>query len=661
MSSEACSLYPFHKANIHERRFVAKAFAAVPLLCIVVFFHILGYGLLRNPHALLMTCAIFNVTTWLWIVTTVLLSIVGVSFMSTALYRAKRRPTHTSVNPGCLDGMDSVDKVVHLIVLPNYKEDEDMLAETLQSLSEADEHEDFCIVLAMEEHEALSVQKGHRLQQRFEHAFGGIVVTVHPMGLAQKHLDESIDLEVPGKASNLKWAVPQGFEEFEKMGLLQSRASTILTVADADCIFHPGYFKAVSSEFNMLRENPGNDHLWTMYQAPQLPYRKFVDSIACCRIWAYVSSAYELAGVCSLSFGGTHMTFSGYSLPLQLALEAGAWDGDVIAEDHHAFLKCFFYSAFASVGKSDNCVACVPQLKVRPVYLPAKSTSVSSESYWRTSIDRWWQAKRHAQGAAELSYTLLAAFDAMCTIPWKSQSFAFYWQVGKLIVRLLCMHLLATCQGVSLIALSAVWIYHGQSHPSCPTNVHFANVLTKEYPLHRYLICSLSGAWVLVWPTVVVTALVVVANYLILSVAFLRGKASRRAESVWYAEDGGAPRASLTTHVSALVRITFDCVFLLSAFMVPYGFFANTAAYIDIAIYGNRVKYMTATKPKTTTTYGTLSAKLLGRPGRCPGRCPRRTARRPPSTSSIGPPSSGGTSSTSAGETSESSEEVSTP
>merc|ERR1719487_252177 len=226
------------------------------------------------------------------------------------------------------------------------------------------------------------------------------------------HLDDSEDQEVPGKASNLKWAVPQGFAECQKSGFCRSRSSIILTVSDADCIFHPGYFTAVSREFNMRRENPGNDHLWTMYQAPQLPYRNYYGSAACCRIWAYVSSAYEFGGVCSLDFGGTHMTFSGYSLPLQLALDAGAWDGDIIAEDHHAYLKCFFYSALASV---EACTACVPQLKVKPIYLPVKSTSVAAGSYWRTCVDRWWQAKRHAQGASELSYVLLAAFDAMLT------------------------------------------------------------------------------------------------------------------------------------------------------------------------------------------------------------------------------------------------------
>ena len=40
--------------------------------------------------------------------------------------------------------------------------------------------------------------------------------------------------------------------------------------------------------------------------------------------------------------------FSAYSLPLDLAKNAQCWDGDVIAEDHHAFLKAWFYAVYKS-------------------------------------------------------------------------------------------------------------------------------------------------------------------------------------------------------------------------------------------------------------------------------------------------------------------------
>lgn len=629
-------LYAFHKASIHERRFMAKVCAALPLLFLVFFFSIVAYGVFLKPIVLLYTSAIMNTCAWLWISSTALFSIAGAAFAHKALQSQRyqeRQPAvsntiieeqNSSVDAGGL--VDAVDKVAHLIVLPNFKEDEAMLAETLHSFGESTEGESLFIVLAMEEREAGSQRKGERLKELFRDTFAHIVVTVHPADLTDLHMDGSEDEEVPGKASNLKWAVPQGFAEFQRKGFLKSVASVILTVADADCIFHPNYFITVSREFNMLRENPGADHLWTMWQAPQLPYRNFFGSVACSRIWGYISSAYEAGGVCSLSFGGTHMVFSGYSMPLQLAIDAGAWDGDVIAEDHHAFLKCFFYSARASAedallfGSSTmGYRTSHPRLNVRPVHLPVKSTSVSAESYWRTWVERWHQAKRHAQGVSELSYASLAAYDAFSTLPWKLQCFSLYWHVSRVIIRLWCMHLLPMCQAIALGAVTAVWIYHGGHVPICPEKpslAHLTQMTMSE--LQPHMICGLAGAWVLIWPVVVPTLLVITANYLLLHVVFLRADDASRPLSIWHSEDGGAANVKRGYYFQCLATfalITWDCVFLLSAVMIPYGFIAEAAAYIDVAIYGNRVKYHTAAKPASNSmlTYGTMSKLLTPR------------------------------------------------
>jgi len=615
------TLYEFHKASIHERRFAAKLCAAFPLLVFLGYFALLGYGIVHHPPVLLYTCAIMNVATWYWLSSTMVLAIVGVFFTSEALQQAEVRRPKAFVRQGeALENgsvcTDMTDKVMHLIVLPNMKEDEGMLAETLQSLSEADDSDCFCVVLAMEDREKCSFEKGQRLKERFQQLFGGVTVSVHPSNLEEAHLDNSVDAEVPGKASNLKWAVPHGFADFVKSGLIKSPSSVILTVADVDCIFHPGYFHAVSREFNKLRENPGNDHMWTMYQAPQLPSRNFFSAIAPCRILGYISSAFEFGGVTSLSFGGHHTTFSGYSLPLQLAMDAGAWDGDVIAEDAHAFLKCFLYSSLTS-AKASSGVTAVSQLHVQPMYLPVKATSVAAESYWSTCVNRWSQAKRHAQGVSELSYALLAIWDALYTLPWRSHSFAFYIQMARVLGRLICTHLLPTCQGVGLFALSLVWIYHGGRHPLCSKHFTPSYLTHLNLRANHHLVCGLAGAWVTYVPVFTLTCLLIAANYLFLSVVFLRDKKRKAiAESIWHGQDGGAPIGGTGQHLLALLQITFDCILLLSVVMVPYGFFATSAAYIDCALHGNRVRYINARKPisryvsarKPLSTYGTLSA-----------------------------------------------------
>lgn len=58
------------------------------------------------------------------------------------------------------------------------------------------------------------------------------------------------------------------------------------------------------------------------------------------------------------SQGGHHMVFSAYSVHMQLAMDAQLWDGDVIAEDHHAYLKGFFYSARQSALEASALWVC---------------------------------------------------------------------------------------------------------------------------------------------------------------------------------------------------------------------------------------------------------------------------------------------------------------
>lgn len=608
--AKSSELYPFHRANIHERRFAAFVCRCFPLWFLISFCGLIAVGVFKHPPLLLWTCALMNVLSWCWISSTAIFGIIGsILFTKRHLDSAqdvRRIPQRSPMVGQDVEG-ESVDKVVHMIVLPNYKEDEDMLAETLQSLSEAEDAHSFCIVLAMEVREGEGrVAKAQRLKEQFEVLFGCVVITNHECNLDEVHMDGSIDSEVPGKASNLKWAVTKAFIECQQKGFLKSLSSVVLTVADADCLFHPEYFSHVSKDFNAMREDPGTPHLWTMWQAPQLPYRNYWQVPVCSRAWGYAAAMYEFGGVSGLSYGGHHMVFSAYSLPLQLAIHAQAWDGDVIAEDHHCYLKCFFYAARISAMNALNMGdlpngshACLsPYLRIRPVYLPVKSTSVlSPKGYWWTWVERWHQARRHAQGVAELSYALLAFWDALLTLPWAVWSFAFFAKTFQVLVRLWCIHLLPICQALGLGTLTVLWLYRGRQVPMCPTEIWLADLTTPEY-----LLCGLAGAWVLVWPVVIPMLLVTIANYLFLTIVFMRTE-DEEAElddpntSIWHRQDARIPKVCGYWYKTvAGYLVFFDCFLFMSLLMVPYGFLVEVLAYIDVAIRGNRFEYVTASK-----------------------------------------------------------------
>ena len=88
--------------------------------------------------------------------------------------------------------------VRHFVILPNYKEDPDILREAIDScaaFSLARTHMGF--VLAMEAREPNVESKANELIAEYQHKFKYIFATYHPPGSPN---------EMPGKASNTRWA-----------------------------------------------------------------------------------------------------------------------------------------------------------------------------------------------------------------------------------------------------------------------------------------------------------------------------------------------------------------------------------------------------------------------------------------------------------------------
>lgn len=605
-------LYPFHNANIHEQRPAARFFRAVPLGLVVACISAIVYASFRDELLLLALCAVMNVALWLWITTTSVFGMMG-SWVVAEELKTRSQPRTPEKSPFSTPRNDAdSDSVMHLIVFPNYKEEESMLADTLVCLSEAEDSHSFHVVLAMEAREGDAGEKKiSTLQDKFSREFASFTATVHPADLNQDHLDDSVDLEVPGKASNLKWAVNQSYKTL-RLQDSNRICNVILTVADADCMFHPDYFSAITKDFNELREKPEGQHQWSMWQAPQLSYRDHWHAPVCSRAWTYISSMYEFGGTSGLYWGGHHMVFSGYSMPLQLAMNVQCWDGDIIAEDHHAYLKTFFYSAHTSASQSlsqpglwDD--GCQPMLQVRPIFLPVKSTPViSSEGYWQNFVERWHQSKRHAQGVAELSYFLLALWDAMWTLPASTYSFCFFYKIGRILARLIFMHILPICQAVGLGVMTIYWLIYTRELPSCPNDLTIEDAFGGQYPL-----CALGGAWNLVWPMVVPFVCVICANYAMVSAAFLNPARSAKGKGIWYKEDSGIEPKCGSRSFGAFLLIAYDCTFFLSIMMIPYGLFACIYAMISVCFYGNRFTYITAAKAaKEKLTYGTMSEEV---------------------------------------------------
>jgi hypothetical protein len=83
---------------------------------------------------------------------------------------------------------------------------------------------------------------------------------------------------------------------------------------------------------------------------------------------------------------------STYSLSMRMAQDVGYWDVDVVPEDWHMFLKCFF-----ELGGEPE---------VQPIMLPVGNDGVRTKSYIGTFWEHYQQARRHAWGCSDIPYTL---------------------------------------------------------------------------------------------------------------------------------------------------------------------------------------------------------------------------------------------------------------
>jgi len=280
------------------------------------------------------------------------------------------------------------EDVRHFVVVPNYKEGLELLQLMFYALLPQKSHlarTQIVVVLAMEEREgAAAKMRAQALKAEFGRYFLAVRDTYHPPGLPE---------EIPGKASNYKWAV-KCIEEWVDAGEYCTPGNALVHVADADSLYDPNYFANVTYSFCTDK-----DRYSLIWQPCMTPTCNFWDVPSMCRLTNLMVCAEEMASA-SLHHE-FQVPFSTWGLSL-LALKhigdgaaADAQDGDVIADDHHLFVKGFFKTE----GK----------LRCEPIFLPCLNFSVGDDaelSYFGNLYTRYEQAKRHMFGVAEYVYLL---------------------------------------------------------------------------------------------------------------------------------------------------------------------------------------------------------------------------------------------------------------
>mmetsp|Transcript_82811 Transcript_82811/g.146321 ORF Transcript_82811/g.146321 Transcript_82811/m.146321 type:complete len:776 (+) Transcript_82811:81-2408(+) len=314
--------------------------------------------------------------------------------------------------------LEDAQSVAHWIILPQYKEDVEVISMTLHSIARNSMAKHIGVLLAMEQREAEAPVKAEELQRAFAGQIGEIQVCYHPVNLPN---------DPPGKASNSCFAfhwllkyldLDANFREgdcreplarqqveqvagtspvpHDRLGW-QGRRPVVLTVADADTEFNPKYFEGLALKYMEASPEARDMHIW---QSPIFHIKNYHSQPAPVKVGTIFTGINDLATLSDPS--AMKFPYSTYSMSIKLARRVGGWDAEWIAEDWHMGIKCLLYT--------------MGQCSVQPLLLPTCNYTPEDSTWFGTVRARWTQMKRHALGFSDFTYYFMVVPLLFCRL-----------------------------------------------------------------------------------------------------------------------------------------------------------------------------------------------------------------------------------------------------
>lgn len=280
------------------------------------------------------------------------------------------------------------ESLIHVCVIPTYKEPLGTLRKTIGTLHAQTCAKDKLIVcLATESRDLEAPEKVKTLMAEFGGGLLGFFYTTHVLA----------EGEAVGKSSNTAWAVRCIKHTLvDTWGFVPE--DVLLTICDADTYFDSQFMDCLAYH-HAQDPTPYN----TTYQAVECFFPNIWAVPIIVRIKALIDSVGFLG---QLSSPFSHpFPFAIYSQSLRTAVDCGYWDVDIIPEDWHHFLKCWF--------RRDG------NFRVIPVFLFMGNDAIEDETWFAANRARYTQAKRHAWGAIDLAYIVCQYVSRIDRVPFR--------------------------------------------------------------------------------------------------------------------------------------------------------------------------------------------------------------------------------------------------
>ena len=289
-------------------------------------------------------------------------------------YNWKRLRHHMKLDWQALIARFEYGHMYHVVILPFYKEPEEVIDASLQSLSTTRyDLKKIIVVLASEERAGPEAQV---IAENMKHKWGGqfasFLVTTHPADIAG---------EVAGKGSNASWAAERvRTEVLDPHGIRYNHV--LVSIFDIDTVVYPDYFNCLIWHF-MTCEHP----LKSSFQPVPIFNNNIWHASSFARVVAMSSTFWEMI---QQERPERLATFSSHSVSFQALYEVGYWQRNMVSEDSRIFWNLFVANAGA--------------YRVVPLSYPVSMDANAAPSILGTIRNTYLQHRRWTYGVENFAY-----------------------------------------------------------------------------------------------------------------------------------------------------------------------------------------------------------------------------------------------------------------
>jgi len=289
-------------------------------------------------------------------------------------YSWKRMKHHMALDWEAMIERFTFDHIYHLVILPFYKEGEEVADATLASLASTKyDHKSMIIVLAAEERAGEEAQQmAQKMKEKWGSKFGFFLITTHP---------SNIEGEIAGKGSNATWAAERARQEvLDPHGIRYNHV--LVSIFDIDTVVYPDYFNCLVWHF-MTAERP----LKASFQPVPVFNNNMWDAPAISRVVAMSSTFWEMV---QQERQERMATFSSHSVSFQALYEVGYWQTNMVSEDS----RIYWNLLIANNG----------EYEVIPLSYPVSMDANAAPSFWGTVKNIYKQHLRWTYGVENFCY-----------------------------------------------------------------------------------------------------------------------------------------------------------------------------------------------------------------------------------------------------------------